>query len=170
MTEQIGYLNNSMKTILSTLAFAALSFCAFAQDAKPYGIVIRFNPDGSVRGAHQTKLITVTLPDGSTLNKETDPEPIKVADLPKTLSPVLAQLSQAIADKDSAEKATADLQAAQAALISRAKPALENWDVSALRDVLIEAQTPELEKQKAQIDAQIKALTEQKTKLDSETK
>lgn len=163
-----------MKTLLS-LILCLVSLSAFAQEAKPYEILIRLNPDGSVKGAHQTKLITATLPNGSTVSKETNPEPIKVADLPKALSPALAQLSQSIADRDAAlaakseaEKATADLQAKQAALVAKAKPAVANWDVSALRAVLIEAQTPELEKQKAALDAQIKTLTEQKAKLDSQ--
>lgn len=157
-----------MKTLLLLSSLFSLTLSAFGQDAKPYEILIRFNLDGSIRGAHQTKLITMTLPDGSTVSKETAPEPIKVEDLPKAISPALAQLSQVIADKDAAEKKTTDLLSAQAALIEKAKPAVENWDASALRDIIIEAQTPALEKQKAAIDAQIKSLNEQRANLDSQ--
>lgn len=157
-----------MKTLLLLSSLLSLTLAACGQDAKPYEILIRLNADGTIRGAHQTKLITYTLPDGSTVNKETEPTAIKVEDLPKALSPVLAQLSQAVADKAVAEKKTSELQAAQAELIKRAQPAVENWDVVTLRDLIIEAQTPALEKQRAAIDAQIKSLTEQKANLDSQ--
>lgn len=67
-----------------------------------------------------------------------------------------------------AEKKTDDLHVAQAGLVQRAKPALDEWDRGTLYAIIQEAEMPEVEKQKAALDAQIKSLTEAKAKLESQ--
>lgn len=70
----------------------------------PYEILIRLNEDGSVRGAHQVKLFTADLPDGSKATKELPPEPVALGDIPKVLDPALAQVSALLAERDAASK------------------------------------------------------------------
>lgn len=102
-----------------------LCLCASVMAQQPYEILIRFNPDGTVRGAHQTKLITTTLPDGTVLNKVTNPEPIQVKDLPAGVNAALAKVSQQLADLD---KAKAEAEAKAAATIAREAPTVAALD------------------------------------------
>jgi len=117
----------------------------------PYEILIRGNEDGTFKGAH-----VLEMPDSQ-------PRPIKLEDWPSIITEVnsgtLAKVTQL---ENQAELVQAEL-AAKNALIDSIKDAIKdaNLDdaatVSAIEQVLSEAELPSVEKRKLEIAAEIAA-------------
>lgn len=90
----------------------------------PYELLVRFNPDGSVRGAHAQFMRRVTL-DGELLKEEIGAaEPLDTADL--ATSALMSDIArQALADVSRLTDQVAALEAALQAALAEARAAAE---------------------------------------------